>query len=40
MRLSATHVSKTKKIVEDNKELKMQVQEIQEKMNLKALTKQ
>ena len=39
MRLSATCVSKTKKAVKDDEELKMQVQEIWEKINLKALTK-
>ena len=40
MRLFAICVSKTKKTIKDNKELKKQVQEIQEKMNLEALTKQ
>ncbi len=40
MRSSTTHIHKTKKTVKDNKELKKQVQEIQEKINQKALIKQ
>ena len=39
MRSSMSCVNKTKKTVEDNEELKKQVQEIWEKMNLKALIK-